>query len=50
MVKYEYIGVYPGITDGIGPAKPGEIKDLDKNQAKIADKSSFWKKQKGGTK
>ncbi|WP_321422766.1 hypothetical protein [uncultured Methanobacterium sp.] len=48
MVKYKYIGAYPGITDGIGPAKPGELKDLDKSQAKIAEKSSFWKK--GGTK
>lgn len=47
-MKYKYVGDYPGITDGIGAANPGEIKDLDKDQAKIADKSNFWKKEEGG--
>jgi len=51
MAKYRYVGDYPGITDGIGPAKPGEVMDLTKDQAQIADKSNFWKKEeKGGSK
>ncbi|CAI4043381.1 MAG: hypothetical protein QM396_07175 [Euryarchaeota archaeon] len=55
MGKYQYLGDYPGITDGIGPATPGEVKDLNEDQAKIADKSTFWKKMedkkaKGGNK
>ena len=53
-MKYKYKGPYPGDTDGIGPAKPGDILDLNEDQAKIADKSDFFEKvkesKKGGSK
>lgn len=39
MVKYRFIGTMAKFTDTIGVMAPNEEKDLNKEQAEIADKS-----------